>query len=445
MSSLRARVALAAGVVLASFVLLTSIALEQAFRDSARSAREERLLGQLYLLMAAAESEDGGALSFPDAPPEPRLSLPGSGLYGQVTDDGGQVVWRSASALGVAPPFPSSLAPGERRFETASDAAGRSYFVESFGVNWATGNPPRLYTFSVAEDLQEFEAQLARFRASLAGWLGGMSLLLLLALWLSLRWGLGPLRRVTEELRSVEAGRQERIEGAYPSELQALTDNLNALLAQERARQKRLANAMGDLAHSLKTPLAVVRGAISEPGTDRILAATLEEQVARMDKVVAHHLLRASAGTVSRLAPAVPVRPLAEKLVSTLAKVHRGKPVRASLDIAESVAFRGAEGDLMEILGNLLDNAYKWCRGEVRVSARRAADGFTLAIEDDGPGVDPAEAERLLERGVRADESVPGHGIGLATVRDIATAYGAQIAIERGSLGGALVRLRFPA
>jgi two-component system sensor histidine kinase PhoQ len=113
--------------------------------------------------------------------------------------------------------------------------------------------------------------------------------------------------------------------------------------------------------------------------------------------------------------------------------------------MAEGVAFRGVEGDLMEILGNLLDNAWKWCRGRVRVSARRTADSLTLAVEDDGPGMDPSEAERLLERGVRADESMPGHGIGLATVRDIAAAYGAAIAIEHSSLGGALIRLRFPA
>ncbi len=444
MRSLRARVALAAGAVLASFVILTSVALEQAFRDSARSAREERLLGQLYLLMAAADSENGGALAFPEALAEPRFSLPGSGLYGQVSDERGQAVWRSASVMGAAPPFPAPLAAGERRFETRRDEAGRPYFVESFGVNWATGAAPRLYTFSVAEDLAEFEAQLARFRASLAGWLGGMSLLLLAALWLAMRWGLGPLRRVTEELRAVEAGTQERIGGSYPSELQALADNLNALLAQERARQKRLANAMGDLAHSLKTPLAVVRGAISESGTDRALAASLEEQVARMDKVVAHHLQRASTGAASRLAAPVPVRPLAEKLVSALAKVHRGKPVEAALDVADGIAFRGAEGDLMEVLGNLLDNAWKWCRSRVRVGARRADGGFLLAVEDDGPGIDPAEAERLLERGVRADESVPGHGIGLATVRDIAAAYGGQVAIGRSALGGARVEVRLP-
>ncbi|HEX6828777.1 MAG TPA: histidine kinase, partial [Burkholderiales bacterium] len=173
MRSLRARVALAAGAVLAAFVILTSIALDQAIRDSARSAREERLLGQLYLLMGAAESENDGALTFPEAPAEPRFSLPGSGLYGQVSDERGQVIWRSASVLGVAPPFPDPLAAGERRFETRSDDGGRPYFVESFGVNWATSDSPRFYTFSVAEDLAEFEAQLTRFRTSLAGWLGG--------------------------------------------------------------------------------------------------------------------------------------------------------------------------------------------------------------------------------------------------------------------------------
>jgi two-component system, OmpR family, sensor histidine kinase PhoQ len=441
MKSLRARIALAAGVVLAAFILLTSVALEQAFRESARSAREERLLGQLYLLMAAADSDTSAGLTLPQELAESRFSLPGSGLYGQISDVAGRAVWRSPSAVNVEVPFESGLRAGDRRFELRRNGDGRSFLVESFGVSWAIGDAPRLYTFSVAEDLAEFDAQVAHFRVSLAGWLGAMSLMMLVALWLAMRWGLGPLRKVAQEVAEVEAGRQERIAGEYPNELRALTDNLNALLTQERARQARLANAMGDLAHSLKTPLAVVRGALAEERLEPGVRRAIEEQVARMDGVVAHHLQRAATVGPSRLAPPVPVRPVAEKLVAALSKVYRDKAVEAAVDVAEGIAFRGVEGDLMELLGNLLDNAYKWCAARVRVSAARGEAGLELRVEDDGPGIPPSEAQWLIERGVRADESVPGHGIGLATVRDVAQAYSGTVTIERSPLGGARVAI----
>ncbi len=443
MRSLRARVALAAAAVLAVFIILTSLALERAFRDTARSAREERLLGQLYLLMAAAEAENG-ELVFPQDPAEPRFKLPNSGLYARVSDAEGASVWQSASALEVSAPFHERLAPGERRFELRADGRGRDYFVESFGVNWATGEAPRAYTFSVAEDLAEFERQLAGFRTSLAGWLGAMALLMLGALWVSMRWGLAPLRRVAEGVAAVEAGREERISGQYPTEIQALTENLNALLAHERAQQTRLQNALGDLAHSLKTPLAVLRGAVSAERLDREISELLGEQLGRMEHIVEYQLQRARAGAAATLAPPVPVRQVAERIMATLAKVYRDKGVRAEVDIPADLALRAVEGDLMELLGNLLDNAYKWCTRRVQIRARRGPGGTEIVVDDDGPGIDPSQAQRLLERGVRADESTPGHGIGLAVVRDLCEAYGGQVTILDASLGGASVAVRLP-
>ena len=233
MRSLQARVTWAAVLVLLVFVALTGLALEQAFQASARSAREERLLGQLYLLMAAADS-DGDGLTLPRDLAEARFSLPESGLYAQVSDARGEAVWRSTSALGQSIPFDERLGPGVRRFHQASDAEGHGYFVEGFGVTWSIGPVPRGYTFSVAEDLSAYRRELARFRVNLFGWLGAMSLLLLVALLLALRWGLAPLRRVADEVAAVEAGHQDRLRGAYPEELRALTDNLNALLANGR-------------------------------------------------------------------------------------------------------------------------------------------------------------------------------------------------------------------
>ena len=441
MRSLRARILVSAAAVLTLFVLLTGLALEQAFRDSARSAREERLLGQLYLLMAAAEAEEG-TLLLPAVLAEPRFSLPASGLYAAVMDATGTRIWRSSSTVGVRPPLEGALPPGQRRFELSQDTSGRDYFVHRFAVTWATGPDPVAYTFAVAEDLAPYRAELARFRTSLAGWLGGMALLMLAALLLVLRWGLAPLRRVAAEVAAVESAEQPRIRGDYPAELHALTGNLNALLAHERAQQKRLGNALGDLAHSLKTPLAVMQGIVDEQ-RDPDHAKPLEEQIKRMNHIVEYQLQRARsrAGIAAGLAPPVPLRRLTERITDSLEKVYEGKGIQTTLMVDLDLKLRVAEGDLMELLGNLLDNAYKWARCDVRVTAVGHDGSLELTVEDDGPGIAPERATRLLERGTRGDESVAGHGIGLAVAKEICEAYGGGLRIEASDLGGALVRV----
>jgi two-component system sensor histidine kinase PhoQ len=272
-----------------------------------------------------------------------------------------------------------------------------------------------------------------------------MALLLLAAQWAILRWGLSPLRRVADELTRLERGEQERIAGNYPTELQRLTDNLNTLLTHERSQQKRYRDALADLAHSLKTPLALVRGALRDAVRSDPTARTLDEQVERMDRIVAYQLQRASTSGRSRLAAPQPLRPAVERMLAALAKVHGDKRIATEVVVDAGVRFRGDEGDLTELLGNLLDNAFKWGRTQVRVSAEAAGGRLTLSVEDDGQGVAPEQAQRVLERGVRADQSVPGQGIGLAVVHDIVDAYGGELRIERSGLGGARIILVLPA
>ena len=434
MSSLQGRVALAAGLALAVFVLLTSVALDRAFHEGVTSAREERLLGQIYLLMAQAEADEDGQLSIPEPLAEARFGVYGSGLYGQVLDEAGEVVWRSGSALGLAVPFHGPLGVNERRFERRTGLDGGEYLVESYGVSWATGSVARSYTFGVAEGLEAYEIERSRYRQTLLTGLGLIALTLLGVLAGALRWGLSPLRRVEGEIAAVEGGERERLDGAYPTEIQGLVDRLNTLLSHERAMQRRLRNSLGDLAHSLKTPLAVLRGMNREETPDR---QAIDQQIARLDQVVELQLQRALAGSGARLGAPVAVRQVAEKVLSALGKLHREKGVRSVCEVAEEVYFRGGEEDLLEVLGNTIENAFKWCRGAVRVSARRQPHGLQLAVEDDGPGIEPGDADRLLERGVRGDEATPGHGIGLAVVREIAEAYGGAVRIGRSTLGGA--------
>ena len=438
MMSLNRRMLLGASLVLAIFVVLATLGLDRAFYESARSARQERLLGQVYLLIAAAEVDRNGKLSLPPSLPEARFSLPGSGLYAHIADRNGNTVWRSPSALGVSAPFQTRLAPGDKRFDAAP-----GYFVQSLGVKWAVGQKHYPFTFSMSEDLAEFNAQIRHYRQSLWSWLAALSVLLLLTQAAMLRWGLRPLRQVARELTAVEAGRQEKLQGIYPEELKRLTDNLNSFIQHERAQQTRYRNALGDLAHSLKTPLAVMRGALS--GDQTQLPATVEDQVARMDSIVTYQLQRAAtSGIKNPMATPILILPIIEKIVAALNKVHYEKGVNTDIAVPVDMVFPGDEGDLMELLGNLIDNAYKWCRQQVKISAVAHAGRLTISIEDDGPGIAPSQTENILQRGVRADEAVPGHGIGLAVARDIIEAYQGSIEAGQSSLGGAMISIDFP-
>jgi len=440
--SLNARLTLSAGLVLAVFVAASAFALERAFRDSARSSREERLLGQVYLLMAAADVDAHGKLTLSSAPLDTRFDLPASGLYGTITDSAGSVVWRSRSALAADAPFSPALAAGEQRFDEIDKKPG--YFLQSFGVSWSTAGGSFPFTFSVAEDLTAYREQLNLYRRSLWTWLGAMAVLLLAAQWLTLRWGLSPLRRVADELTRLEQGQQERIGGNYPTEVERLTDNLNTLMVHERAQQKRYRDALADLAHSLKTPLALVRSALSRARADPELKQTLEEQVERMDRIVGYHLQRAAASGRSGMLAPQPLRPAVQRMVKALSKVYADKRVKTQIALDERLRFRGDEGDLTEMLGNVLDNAFKWSRRAVRVSAKLAEGRLALTVEDDGTGIAQADAERVLQRGIRADQSTPGHGIGLAVTRDIVEAYDGRVVIGSSALGGAAVTLVLP-
>jgi two-component system sensor histidine kinase PhoQ len=445
MRSLNARITVGAGVVLAVFVALSAIALERAFRDSARGARQERLLAQVYLLMAAAEVDSGGSLSLAQGPSEPRLDLPGSGLYAQIVDGEDRVVWRSRSSLPVELPPIEALSAAQQRFGELFAADGKAYFVQAYGVSWRSGERSHPFTFAVAEDLDPFNQQLNIYRRSLWTWLGAMALLLLAAQWAILRWGLAPLRRVADELTRLEEGKQQQIAGNYPTEVRRLTENLNAVLAHERAQQKRYRDALADLAHSLKTPLALIRAALQEARSDPALARPLDEQVQRMDQIVAYHLQRAATSGRSAMAVPQPLQPAIERVIRALAKVHAAKAVRPEVVGASRLRFRGDEGDLTEMLGNVLDNAFKWCRSRVRISADLREGQLALTVEDDGPGIAEADVEGLGRRGARVDQSVPGHGIGLAVTREIAEAYEGSITIARSPMGGAAVTLRLPA
>ena len=262
------------------------------------------------------------------------------------------------------------------------------------------------------------------------------------------RSGLSPLAQLRTRLSEVHAGLERRVGGRYPSEVQPLVDDLNALLSHRDETVQRAIGKAGDLAHGLKTPLAILAHEAdrARAAGHTELAETLGAQVGRMHRQIDYHLAHARAAASGATAGArCLVRDSADGLVRTLERLHASRGITIEDRVDPSHLVRVQREDLDEMLGNLLDNACKWARGRVAVSTRAAGGFIDVQVDDDGPGVAPAKREAVLRRGVRADEAAPGSGLGLAIVRDLAELYGGSITLEDTPMGGLRARLRLPA
>jgi two-component system sensor histidine kinase PhoQ len=440
--SIHLRMTLAASFVLAAFLGLSAYALDKAFRDSVEEGFKNRLQGHIYALLGAAETDASGGMRFPEDLPDPRFSNPDSGLYAGILGSDGRYQWHSPSLLGREISYSQTLAPGAKRFQRND-----GLYLLGFGLGWVdNAGHEQSYTVVVAETTAGMEAEIGGFRLTLFLWLGGAALLLLLVQGVTLRWGLSPLRRAARDLKRIQAGKAEFLGGSYPSELRGLTNNVNALISHGRANQIRYRNRLGDLAHSLKTPLAVLQGAADGNDADDLLRA-VREQVPRMNEIVQYQLQRAAVAGKTDVARAIAVGPAVQKLIAALEKVYRDKGVTFSAELPAGARFFGDEGDLLEVLGNLLENACKYCRSRIRITASDLTGDdrprLTIVIEDDGNGIPETEREQVLRRGERRDQQLPGQGIGLSVVDEIVRLYQGTLAIDASDLGGARITVRW--
>jgi signal transduction histidine kinase len=264
----------------------------------------------------------------------------------------------------------------------------------------------------------------------------------------SLRRGLAPFRTLRERLMAVKVGDAKRVDGVYASEVQPLIDDLNGLLEDREKAVARAVATAGDLAHGLKTPLAVLAQEADRLGAagNAELAETLVQQVERMSRQVNYHLARARAAASGAAGSApYPVALCTDALVRTVSKLYAGRALRISSRIAPELCARVQREDLDEMLGNLLDNACQWANSRVILEASQTGHSIVVTVDDDGPGLVPAERTVVLERGVRLDEAAPGSGLGLAIVRDLSELYGGSVSLDDSPLGGLRARVSFPA
>jgi two-component system sensor histidine kinase PhoQ len=411
----------------------------------------------MYAYLAGSDTTRAGALIPPEVGPDPRFDQPSpSGLYAGIV--GAKILgakeeqWRSPSASGRHLPFDVELPRGPAQFRGPVETPVGALFVLAQGVDWNSSSKTVLHlTFYVAEDSATVRAQIEVYRRTLLTWLGGLGVVLLLLLLAVLRWSLAPLRRVATDLARVERGTQEQLGADYPVELSGLTSSLDSFIDAERDRVKRYRNTLSDLAHSLKTPLAVMRSQLESGSEGESLRWTVLEQVGRMDEIVAYQLSRAATSGHQTFAAPLLIEPYAEEIVRSLEKVYASRGVLCEFEIDPAARFHGDQGDLMELFGNLLENAFKWAKSRVLLTVKPIActdgrrPGLLIAVDDDGPGIPPEKVALILQRGVRGDERVQGHGIGLAIVQDLVRAYRGELQVSASTeLGGARFEARMP-
>lgn len=448
MHSLSRRLLLSVSVLLVAFFGVTIFVLDVSFRDISQRSLQELLDAQMVALIGASDPQPNGVFAPLTRDLQSRLATPRSGLYAQIRSIRPKApTWRSPSTAGTDIDFGPALHTGEKSFHYVrihdADLA-----IASRGISFEDeARVRRNLTFSVAASLAPYEQQLWRFRRQLFGGFVGLALLLLATLAALLRWVLTPVRRLEREITAVEAGTRESLGAGYPRELSGVATNLNTLLLGERNRMSRYRNTLGNLAHSLKTPLAVMRTAL--PACPPEPATVLGGEIDRMNGIIEHQLKRAASGGALLGQAPIDIEPLLIELRAALLKVYARKDMSLSLSVEPQAQFIGDRDDLIELLGNLIDNACKWCTSRVRVTAKSMIDAaprqrLRIVVEDDGPGIPASDAARVLERGVRTDESVPGHGLGLAMVRDTVDLYDGRLTLSRSELGGAQISVALP-
>jgi len=432
------------------------------FRDFVERNFDQRLETLLDGLVALSEV-DGGQLELTRSAGEPRFDVPYSGWYWQISD-GRDVVMRSRSLWdftltplrsdsgliarsNVDGPLDQSLRVIERAIQLPG-ARGRFYY-------------------QVAGDRADAQADIARFINVMSWSLGALGLGLVAAVWLQVRLGLRPLRRIEAALAAIRSGRSEKLAGDFPREIEPLAEELNELLAHNAEVLRRARTHVGNLAHALKTPIAVLTneadanltsaatatsGAAPDATPDAVpndrghaFAATVQRQAGVMKRLVDHHMARArAAASVRVLGARTELKPVVEALCRTLERIHAERGVTVTSECPDGIAFRGERHDFEDLLGNLVDNGCKWARSQVFVQAAASGGRIAITVDDDGPGVPADQRARLFQRGTRLDEATPGTGLGLSIVRDLAGLYGGAVELDDSPLGGLRATLVLP-
>lgn len=451
--SLASRLFVGAAAWALALLLVGAIALSTMYQRSVIRTLDDRLTGIVGALVAAAETDENGQVALARRPSDPSYGRVFSGRYWQIvdsaqSDDEGILIvsrslWDETLAASQGLRNRAQAAPGQIVTGRAKGPAGEPLRIVAQAV--LLPDREHVVIMMAGEDRRPADRDVRNFAITSAVLLLGFATAIAVGVFFQVRIGLAPVLRMRNSVADVREGRSERVDGQFPVELQPLADELNAMLDHSRELVERSRTHVGNLAHALKTPIAVLTNEARDAGGG--FGDLVGRQTAIMAEQVDHHLRRARAAAHAKAIGArADVAPTVSDLGRTLTKIYGRRGIAIETELADGLLFRGERQDLEEMVGNLLDNACKWAKSRVRVTARPGLDrSLELLIEDDGPGLDEAGCEAALQRGVRLDEKAPGSGLGLAIVSDLAKAYEGEVILSRSTLGGLCVRLTLPA
>lgn len=435
-------------------LIITGVVLSSLYRSAVERAFDRRLDAYLRTLVADVASPEEGTDKFPQSIGEPLFELPLSGWYWQVTRlDAAKPEVHSSRSL-----WDSNL---PRLPEDATQAAASGGYLKGYvsGPEEARlrlvqrtidlGEDGR-YLISVAGEATDIDKDMSSFDRTIGAIFAGLAFALVLTTALQVRLGLAPLKRISESLAAIRSGRAERLEGEFPLEIAPLARETNALIEANREIVDRARTHAGNLAHALKTPLSVIVNEAAARGNDPLAQKVIEQANIMRDQMVRQLERARLAARPTVLGTLVDVPPVVTALARTMEKLHRDREIAIAVDVPAYARFRGEQQDLEEMIGNLVDNACKWARSRVAVEVvteDAAADGKSkvrVIVDDDGPGLSPAERQRVALRGQRLDESKPGSGLGLSIVVELASLYKGVLTLDTSPIGGLRAELALP-
>jgi signal transduction histidine kinase len=441
----------AAGLTIA-ILIITGVVLSSLYRNAVERAFDRRLDVYLRTLVADVASPEEGTEKFPQSIGEPLFELPLSGWYWQVTRlDAAKPEVHSSRSLWDSnlPRLPENEPPASGGYLKGYVSGPEDARLRLVQRIVDLGDDGR-YLISVAGEATDIDEDMKSFDRTIGAIFAGLTLALIMTTALQVRLGLAPLKRISESLAAIRSGRAERLEGEFPLEIAPLARETNALIDANHEIVERARTHAGNLAHALKTPLSVIVNEAAARANDPLAEKVLEQADLMRDQMVRQLERARLAARPTVLGTLIDVPPVVTALARTMEKLHREREIAIAVDVPARARFRGEQQDLEEMLGNLVDNACKWARSRVAVEVvaeDTAADGKSkvrVIVDDDGPGLSPAERERVARRGQRFDESKPGSGLGLSIVVELASLYKGVLTLDTSPIGGLRAELALP-
>lgn len=433
LNSLKIRLLLMTSIILIVLAFVGGFLLIESFSLAQMNALKERLKVHSYSLLAQVEYQEGNLL-LPNKLSDQSFNSEYSGLYAIILDSNQQRVWASISAETLPNFSATDILVGQWQYSLAYNN-NTELFIARYGISLGSNKENRFHVLLI-EDMKTLNQDLSQYRSTLITLLVSTAIFLFLMQLFILRWGLKPLNQLTHDLKDIQLGEKSKLQGHYPQELIPLTSNLNHLLKIEQGQRERYRNSLTDLSHSLKTPISVIQSLLYHDPLNNEDKEYLQQQIDKMTRTIRYQLQRAVNGFQGLSINKIPVVPMVNSLIHAMYKVYVDKEIHIQADMKGEYYFHGDEHDLMEVIGNLLDNACKYCKHTVTIKIEQKNERLILQFSDDGYGIPTQQRDSILQRGVRLDTVEAGQGMGLALVKEILDAYHASIDITDSLLGG---------